>query len=239
MSLLKACLNGARTRADHPAVPQTPEELARDAEAVVTAGAQALHVHARDAAGAPTLEATHCGAALRAIRRASPGVLVGLTTIARIEPDPARRIAMVRAWTERPDFASVNWSEPGAEDLARALLDMDVAVEAGIWTFDDAERFAASAVAPLCLRALVEPLEPDATESLATARRVVDRLRYRGVRLPLVVHGRGRATWPVLRDAIARGHGIRVGLEDTLHLPDGRVARVNAELVAAARSQRQ
>ena len=52
--------------------------------------------------------------------------------------------------------------------------------------------------------------------------------------LPLVVHGHERTTWPVLRWAIAHGHGIRIGLEDTLELEGGRLARDNAELVTAA-----
>ena len=47
-------------------------------------------------------------------------------------------------------------------------------------------------------------------------------------------HGFGVATWDVLRRAKARGHGWRVGLEDTLVLPDGRPAASNAELVSAA-----
>jgi uncharacterized protein (DUF849 family) len=42
------------------------------------------------------------------------------------------------------------------------------------------------------------------------------------------------ATWAVLRTAIKLGRDIRVGLEDTTVLPDGRLASGNAELVEAA-----
>ena len=35
---MKACLNGGRSRADHPAVPLTPAELAASAVAAVAAG---------------------------------------------------------------------------------------------------------------------------------------------------------------------------------------------------------
>ena len=56
-----------------------------------------------------------------------------------------------------------------------------------------------------------------------------------GVRLEQVHHGDGIASWAVNRRAVARGHGIRTGLEDTLYLPDGRVASGNGELVVAAR----
>jgi uncharacterized protein (DUF849 family) len=48
---IKACLNGSRKLGDHPLLLVNPEELARDAVAVVTVGARALHIHPRDAAG--------------------------------------------------------------------------------------------------------------------------------------------------------------------------------------------
>ena len=57
MPLVKCCQNGARSRAEHPAVPLTAEELARDAAACVAAGAGALHFHPRDGDGKQTLEA--------------------------------------------------------------------------------------------------------------------------------------------------------------------------------------
>jgi uncharacterized protein (DUF849 family) len=37
-----------------------------------------------------------------------------------------------------------------------------------------------------------------------------------------------------MEEAIIRGYGVRIGLEDTLALPDGSVARDNFELVAVA-----
>jgi uncharacterized protein (DUF849 family) len=46
----------------------------------------------------------------------------------------------------------------------------------------------------------------------------------------------GTGSWAVNRRAVARGHGIRTGLEDTPVLPDGRLASGNRELVAAAMS---
>ena len=45
--LIKAAINGTRTRAEHPAIPVTPEQQARQAKAAVEAGAGAIHVHVR------------------------------------------------------------------------------------------------------------------------------------------------------------------------------------------------
>ena len=65
---ITACLNGDRTRDEHPAVPQTAAELAADAAAVRRAGAVAVHVHPRDARGLQTLQARACDSAVAAIR---------------------------------------------------------------------------------------------------------------------------------------------------------------------------
>ncbi|HEX3811285.1 MAG TPA: 3-keto-5-aminohexanoate cleavage protein [Mycobacteriales bacterium] len=54
--MLKGRLNGPRRRGDHPALPTTPAELARDAAASAAAGAQALHLHVKDDDGADTLD---------------------------------------------------------------------------------------------------------------------------------------------------------------------------------------
>jgi uncharacterized protein (DUF849 family) len=232
-TLLKACVNGHRSRADHPGVPITPDELARDAKAVVSAGADALHVHPRVPGGRQTMGPRQCAATLVALRTAVPGTPIGFTTIASIEPDPKRRVELLRQWTERPDFASVNWSEPGAPAVVSALVERDIAIEAGLWTLADASLFVESDVARFCLRALVEPREDRSAAALATAEAIVEVVRPLG--MPLVVHGHDRTTWPLFRWAVAHGHGSRIGLEDTLELEGGQRARDNAQLVSAAR----
>ncbi len=230
-ALLIGCLNGDRTRDDHPEVPLTPDDLAREAASAVAAGADALHIHPR-AGTRETLGPRQCAAAIAAVRAAVPDVPLGVTTIATIERDPRRRVALVRRWTEKPDFVSVNWSEGGAAALLIACVERDIGIEAGIWTEDDAERFARSELAKFCLRALVEPTSERASDALATVERVARILRPLG--LPLVVHGHDRTTWPVLRWSVAHGHGIRIGLEDTLELEGGRRAKDNGELVRSA-----
>ncbi len=92
-----------------------------------------------------------------------------------------------------------------------------------------------SGIVPRCVEALVEPLDPDPHDAVAHAEAIERALAKGGVRLEQVHHGDGIASWAVNRRALARGHGIRTGLEDTLYLPDGRVASGNGELVTAAR----
>jgi uncharacterized protein (DUF849 family) len=229
--LLQAALNGDR---EHPAVPRTPEELAAEAREAVEAGAGSLHLHPYDDHGHQTLAAEPCAAALRAVRAACPGVPISLSTSAAIEPDPERRIALIAAWTELPDLVTANQGEEGILELCELLITRGIGIEAGLLSLDDARAFVVSGIAPGCVRAMVEPLDPDPYDAVAHAEAIERALAEGGVRLEQVHHGYGIASWAVNRRAVARGHGIRTGLEDTTRLPDGRVASGNGELVAAA-----
>jgi uncharacterized protein (DUF849 family) len=223
---VKACLNGGRTRAEHPAVPLTPAELAADAIAVRRAGAFAVHLHPRDGGGTETLDARACDSAVAAIRAAVPGMPVGLSSSEQIDPDPFARAAAIRAWRRPPDFVSVNVSELGWAGIFRAAMHAGIGVEAGLATPADAEEFARSPFVHRALRALVE-VDGGAEEARATAQLIPGDL-------PQLWHGYDERTWEVVSAAAAEGIDVRIGLEDTLVLPDGPVAADNAQLVAAA-----
>jgi len=232
--LLQACLNGSRRPGDHPALPLDPDQLANAAGEAVAAGAMALHVHQRDADGIQTLAAEPCARTLQAIRAACPGVPVGLTTGAWIEPDPDRRLELVAGWEVAPDYASVNLAEEGSFQLLRLLLERGIGVEAGLWTVADAEALLASGLADRCLRLLLEAMEAQPAAALANVASIEGLLDEAGCRTPQLQHGAAGAAWPVLVRALEAGRDVRIGLEDTLLLPDGRLARGNGELVAAA-----
>lgn len=53
---------------------------------------------------------------------------------------------------------------------------------------------------------------------------------------PRLPHGLGGTVWPLARKPVAAGLLPRIGLEDGDRLPDGGIARDDAELVAAARA---
>jgi uncharacterized protein (DUF849 family) len=215
-------------------VPRTPEELAREARAAREAGADVVHVHAYDG-GREALDADAVAATLRAIRAACPRLPISLTTSAEIEPDPARRLALVAAWTELPDLVTANQGEPGIVELCEHLLARGVAIEAGLLSVADARAFVASPIASRCIRVLAEPLDADAEQALAHAAEMERVLADAHIALEQVHHGEGIACWAVNRRGAERGHGIRTGLEDVVVLPDGRLARDNAELVSVAR----
>lgn len=231
--LLQAALNGDR---EHPATPRTPEATAIEARAAVDAGARSVHLHVFDADGRQTFDAEPTAATLRAVRAACPGISISLSTSADVEPDPRRRIELVKAWTELPDLVTANQGEDGISALCELLTVRGIGIEAGLLSLDDARRFVASDVAPACVRAMVEPLDADSGEATAHADAIEQALADAGVKLEQIHHGDGVASWAVNERAIARGHGIRTGLEDTPVLPNGRIARGNGDLVAAAAS---
>lgn len=147
-------------------------------------------------------------------------------------PDPGARVAAIASWRVRPDFASVNWHEGGADAVAAGLLRQGVAVEAGIWNEDGLQRWGASSFRGRSLRVLVEL--PDESDAEQRAEELIAGVRRIELDVPILVHGEGASTWNLIGVAARHGLHTRVGLEDTLHLPDGSTASSNADLVRAA-----
>jgi hypothetical protein len=81
---------------------------------------------------------------------------------------------------------------------------------------------------------LVEPLDADPDEAVAHAAAIEAVVTRGGIELEQIHHGDLVASWAVSKRGAGRGHGIRTGLEDTTVLPDGTLARDNAELVRTA-----
>jgi len=231
---LQACLNGSRTSTEHAAVPLTPAALADDARRVLAAGAVSLHVHSVDKAGVESLAPDVVGATLKAIREACPGVAVGISTAAYIEPDLSRRLTLIDTWTVLPDFVSVNLSEPGIEQVIAVLVRRGVGLEAGIWTAADARYLLTLTDVPW-LRLLLEPWESDPEQANMMVDGIEDALGDALPQVPRLVHGTDEAVWPLLERAMRGGHVSRIGLEDTLLLPTGEIATDNAALVIAAK----
>ncbi|MEU9113964.1 3-keto-5-aminohexanoate cleavage protein [Streptomyces sp. NPDC048483] len=230
--MLQVCLNGARTAADSAAVPLSPAALADAARQAVAAGADEVHVHPKTPCGQDSLSPRVVGPVLEAIR-AVVDVPVGVTTGAWAEPDPGRRAERIRSWTVLPDHASVNWHEPGAESVAAALLERGIGIEAGLWSgTDGAAHFARSPLAPRVLRVLAEVTDTDARSAPGTARELLASMAPHD--RPVLLHGEDGGAWPVVRLATDLGLATRIGLEDTLLLPDGRPAPSNTQLVLTA-----
>jgi uncharacterized protein (DUF849 family) len=233
---LQAAVNGDRTKADHPAVPVTQDELIRDVSECLAAGAREFHIHVRDADGSPTFEPGRVDGVASAVRAAGARA-AGVTTVAGIEPDLQRKLDLISRWT-LPSYSSVNLSEEDAVPVMRTLLAAGIGIEAGVWTPEDAEALVRCGLAGQVTRVLVEPGEAqanagDAIPMVDAIHEILDRA---GIGAPRLQHGDGELTWILIEDAVRRGIDTRVGFEDTLYLPDGSRALNNADLVAAARA---
>ena len=108
---------------------------------------------------------------------------------------------------------------------------MGLGVEVGIFHAEAAASWARSEIAAHCMRVMVE-LGPDG--DIATADDVLGEVLAAGSPAPVLLHGLDESCWPLLEHAGVRGVQARIGMEDTLLLPDGSTAPDNAALVAAA-----
>ena len=229
-TLLKVALNGSR---EHPGVPRTADELAREARTSVAEGAQVLHLHPYDE-GVETLEAEPCAAALKAVRAACPGIPISLSTSAAIEPDPRRRLALVAGWSVLPDLVTVNQGEAGVGELCELLLRRGIGIEAGLLALGDSDAFVRSGLAGHCVRVLLEPLDSDPHDAVAHAAAMEEVLGRAGVTLGQIHHGDGVASWAVNERALDRGHGNPDRARGHQVLPDGQSAPDSAALVRVA-----
>jgi uncharacterized protein (DUF849 family) len=230
--LLIAALNGGRSKTAHPAVPASAAELADAARVTGEAGAQAVHFHVRGPDGRESLAPDDVALAVTALRPLR--IPFGVSTGAWIISDPVERLRVVGAWIALPDFASVNFDEAGAADLARHLLGRGVGVEVGIPHRGAAKELVRSGLAPRCLRVMFEPREQVLADAIACVAEAESVLDAGGVACPRLLHGVDATAWGLLDEAVARRYDSRIGFEDALTLPDGGAARSNADLVRAA-----
>ena len=235
--------NGARlTKADHPAVPLTPAELARTAAECAEAGAAAIHLHVRDADGRHTLDAEPYRDALAAVRQAVGERLVcQITTEAAGRYGPEPMMAVVRDL--RPDWVSVAvreiaptpHDEPAAARFFAWMRDAGIVPQFIVHEPTDALR-----LAQWRRRGLV-PFRPAFLQIVlgryGTGRpgRPRDLLRFLNAIDPddhWMVCAFGRADAACALTAATLGGHSRVGFENNVMRADGSVAASNAELVA-------
>jgi uncharacterized protein (DUF849 family) len=222
--VLQACLNGSRTAEEHPALPLSAERLAEDAADVAALGVTSVHIHPRDVIGALTLVGPEVATTIATVRAAVPGIEISVSTDV-----PGHRGTLIGSWAPlaagRPDIASVHVGRPGWRDLAEALHRVNVEVELVV-------------ASPGLLTDLPDGVSRiTVTATRETAEGLLGEVEPLG--LPVLLHGRDAEAWSVLDYGALLEHHVRMGLEDTLHLPDGRRAKNNAELVALARRRQR
>lgn len=103
--IINAAITGmVPTRADTPHVPTTGDEIVACARRVRDAGAAILHLHARDASGAPVSGAAHYVELVSRVREACPDLILCTSLSGRRVQDVELRAAALEA---KPDMASL------------------------------------------------------------------------------------------------------------------------------------
>ena len=233
--------SGARhTRAQHPGLPLTAREIAREAAACRERGAVMLHLHVRDGAGRHSLDPEPYEDAIAAIRReAGPELIVQITTEAVGRFTPREQMGSVRAL--RPDAVSVAIRELIPDGSAEASAAAFLAECGARGLLLQYILYAPAEVARL--RELVRRgVVPDAGASVLFVLGRRDR-PGRAADLDPFTDAHDRSTpWflcafgahehACAMAAAARGGHARVGFENNFALADGAVAPDNAALVA-------
>ncbi|MCW8863235.1 MAG: 3-keto-5-aminohexanoate cleavage protein [Rhodospirillales bacterium] len=236
---------GARkTRADHPALPVTPDEIAREAKACMDAGAALLHLHVRDAEGRHSIDPDAYRIATSAVRKAvGDDLIVQVTTEAVGMFNRQQQMAAVRDL--RPEAVSLAIRElvpdAGAEDEAADfcawMKDEGVLPQYIVYDAADLSRFF-----DLQKNGVIKDEHPFVLFVLG--RYLKDRSSRPDDLLPFLDVWRGEAGtgfWGVCAfgpaegacalTAAALGGHPRIGFENNTLLSDGALAPDNAALI--------
>ena len=234
--------NGARrTKTDHPHLPITPAEIAREAELCCAAGASMLHVHVRADDGRHVLDADLYRAAIDAVRRTlGDRMVVQVTTEAGGRYSPAEQMAVVR--DVHPEAVSLGLAElipdDQSTDEAAAFLawlrQERIAPQYILYAPDEVARFH-----DLRRRGIIPQRRPFALFVLgryaeATEAQPGDLLPYLAAHdaaCPWALCAFGRREAACVLTAAGLGGHVRVGFENNLWRADGAIAAGNAQLV--------
>lgn len=242
--LLAVAPNGARkTKADHPALPITPDELAETAERCVEAGAAMIHLHVRDDEGAHSLDAGRYREATAAIRkRCGKAIVVQVTTEAVGRFSPSEQMDCVRALV--PEAASFavrelvpdGAAEPAAQSFFAWVREAGIQAQFILYSPDDLARFddlVARGVLPPGPHFLLFVLGRYAKDQTSEPIELLPFIQANTAGHPWAVCAFGPKETACALTAAALGGHARVGFENNLLLPDGTRASDNAALVAA------
>lgn len=229
------------TKADNPALPTSPEEIATAVEQAYHAGAAVAHIHLRDENERSTADPNIARRAMDLIGERCP-ILIQLSTGVGLTVPFEQREQLVEL---RPRMATLNpcsmsfgageFRNPpqAVRRLAARMRELDIKPELEIYDTGHLEA---------CLRLwaedlLAEPLQFSIVLGVrggmaATADNLLTMVR----RLPpgaiWQVIAIGKANMELTAMGLALGGNARVGLEDTLYLRKGELAPSNLALVS-------
>jgi 3-keto-5-aminohexanoate cleavage enzyme len=263
--VITCSISGAiANREQCPAIPYTPEEYAAESRRIVDEGGVMIHIHARKPDGTPSYEVEDFAAITHAIRaEVGDEVIVNFST-GTIGVPVAKRIAYLRECRPEVaalNMGSLNYAKysrsrkafvfdmvfanPFTEiiELLEAMNELGIKPEHECFDVGHV-----GSLAPLidmgvlhtplhvdCVMGVVGGVPPSARNPAAMVDNIPPQGSASGPKSHWAVIGISRDQWMLVGAALSLGGSIRVGLEDNLYLPDGRMASSNGELIAKAR----
>ncbi len=232
------------TKADNPALPTQPEEIAAEVERAYEAGAAVAHLHLRDEQDRPTADPKVAQRLIDMIRERCD-ILIQLSTGVAISVPFEERAALVEV---RPQLASLNpcsmsfgdgvfLNPPQAvRELAARMKELDVKPELEIYDsghLDAALRMRDEGLfgpGPLQF-SIVLGVRGGMTATPQNLIEMVNRLPEGSVWQVIAI---GRANRTLTAIGLALGGNARAGMEDTLRLDQDTLAPGNVALVERA-----
>ena len=264
-TILTCAITGNHTtRAQHPGLPVSPEEIAEACLGAADAGAAIVHIHVRDpATGLPSMAVELYEDVVERIRRRNPALVINLTTgpggrFHPSEADPAiagprtnlllPELRVTHITAIRPDIATLDLNTmtfgrevvintPG--NIARmANLIHQAGARPELELFDSGDiALARDLIAEGTLAA--PPLCSIVMGVKYGFQPSPETLLYARSQLPAGAiwtgFGTGRAAFPMVAQSFLAGGHVRVGLEDAVQITRGTLAPSNAAMVAKAR----
>ncbi|MEI7705745.1 MAG: 3-keto-5-aminohexanoate cleavage protein [Deltaproteobacteria bacterium] len=232
------------TREQSPAIPYTPEEIARASVAAWRAGASVVHLHARHPDGRPSQSAEHFREIVDRIRSAGSDVVIQCSTGGAVGMSVDERLGSLVAGAEMAtlNLGTLNFgdqvfvnSRPDIVRIAGRIREKGLVAECEIYDAGMLETLR-------WLREkghLAEPYHLQFVLGVPGGMSGTERnLRFLVEGMPEPAHwtvaGIGRFEMPMAELSLKLGGHVRVGLEDNLHVAKGVLAKGNEELVAAA-----
>src|SRR4029077_8495497 len=258
-----AVTGSADTPGRNPAVPVTPEQIARSSIDAAKAGAPIVHIHVRNPQTTkPSMDTAHYREVVERIRASGSDVLINLTTGpgARFEHDPSDPTKAGPASTLRgPEFRVRHVVELRPEICSLDMGSLNMGSRVFINT---PAHLQTMAVAIRDIDVLPE-LEVFETGHLLLAKRMIETGHIKAPGMfqlclgiswgqpatpeamtymrnllppgsPWFAFGISLYQFPMVAQAVLLGGHVRVGLEDNLYLEKGKLAPSNAALVAKA-----
>jgi uncharacterized protein (DUF849 family) len=267
--VITCSISGAiANREQCPAIPYTPEEYGAEARRIVDEGGVMIHIHARKPDGTPSYEVEDFRAITEAIRsEVGEQVIVNYST-GTIGVPVEKRIAYLRECRPEVaalNMGSMNYAKYSRsrkqfvfnmvfqnpfEEIIELLGAMnELGIKPEHECFDVGH---VGSLEPLidmgvlktplhvdCVMGVVGGIPPSARNLAAMVENIPDTASGEGAASHWGVIGISRDQWMLVAAALTLGGSIRVGLEDNLYLPDGRMASSNGELIAKARQMVQ